>query len=156
MNKKVILTIGIVLVTCLLCVLAVFLVMRGSTKSVDVESETEDEIMVMRDPEEIVDMFLKYTLGTIPGDEVNYEAAKQLLLPEFAEEFTDDSFVPFIYCIQDGPEDVRIAVSDFWSTDETKVVEVEGAYNDEWLLMWYFVVETIAEDNWRISNIDCE
>jgi hypothetical protein len=104
---------------------------------------------------EIVKEYMKYTLGSVPGVSVEYDKAKTLLTPELRKQFKDSMFVPISYCIQNGPDDVRIVST---KTDEkmklTNVV-VEAKYDNKWKKMWNFKTVLVEGKNWKIDKINC-
>lgn len=99
-----------------------------------------------------VNSYMKHTLGTLPDSEIDYEKAKEYMTPAFAEEFDTPMFVPVSYCIQDGPEKVRIdSVEELGG--ET-LVNVSGLYGGDWVTMWTFSLESVNGD-WLINGISC-
>lgn len=102
-------------------------------------------------PSEVVDIYIKSTLGGLPGANLDYELAKQHMTLEFRKEFIDASFVPISYCIQNGPDDIRIDSENI--SDNTAKVRVSGKYGD-WQDMWEFGL-VIQEKEWRIEKIIC-
>ena len=105
-------------------------------------------------PAEVVENYMKHTLGTIPGAEIDYEKAKEYLTDELKAQFVNPMFVPTSYCIQDGPEDMRI-VSDQVVAGGSIGVIVEGKYGGEWIEMWRFLVTPVGNLSWAIEKIQC-
>ena len=105
-------------------------------------------------PAEVVENYMKHTLGTIPGAEIDYDKAKEYLSDELKAQFINPMFVPSSYCIQDGPEDVSI-VSDEIVTGGDVGVVVEGKYGGEWEEMWQFLVIPTGDLSWSINKIEC-
>jgi len=104
----------------------------------------------------VVKKYMTYTLGTTPGATVDYEKAKKFLTPELEAQFTDPMFVPTSYCIQNGPDDVRLIPPEFDENMNRVDVVVEGEYGDgEWMKMWKFQVVPVEGDDWMINKIDC-
>ncbi len=102
-------------------------------------------------PRKIVDSYLKSTLGTIPEANIDYEIAKQYLSAEFKKEFTNPSFVPISYCIQDGPSEVRI---DSEETSNNIAEVIVSAKYGEWQEMWKFGL-IVEQEEWKIDDIVC-
>ena len=102
-----------------------------------------------------VEDYMKLTLGSIPGANVDYERAKQYLTPGLAAQFTTPMFIPASYCIQDGPTDVQVTTVTFNEEYNWVNVIVEGAYGGGWIEMWDFTVVPVEGDNWMINMITC-
>jgi hypothetical protein len=100
-------------------------------------------------PEEVVSQYALYTLGSLGGD-VDYELAKEYLDEGLRAQFTDDSFIPVSYGIQEGPIWANI---EFVSTDEVGMAHVVlyGFYDAGGLLGedWEFVLEK-QKGRWKI------
>ena len=106
-------------------------------------------------PPEVVKAYMKNTLGTIPGAEVDYDKAKQYLSDELNKEFTSPMFVPTSYCIQDGPDDVKIHEEEMGPSAVN--VKVSAEYGGEMQEMWNFELKPSEKDgqDWEISKIEC-
>lgn len=105
-------------------------------------------------PSEVVDSYMHFTLGSISNAEVDYDKAKKYLTDDLKAQFTSHMFVPTSYCIQDGPDDVRID-SDKVAGSTIEVV-VEGQYGGEWGKMWQFsLIPDKPNMSWLISEIKC-
>ncbi|MCK5015792.1 MAG: hypothetical protein KAS32_01870 [Candidatus Peribacteraceae bacterium] len=102
-----------------------------------------------------VENYMKYTLGSIPRANIDYEQAKKLLTPDFAAQFTTPMFIPATYCIQDGPTDVQVTTVTFNEEYNWANVTVEGAYKGGWMKMWDFTVVPVEGDDWMIHKIEC-
>lgn len=103
-------------------------------------------------PTVIVENYLKATLGTIPEAQIDYETAKKYLTSDLAAKFDNLGFVPLSYCIQDGPQNVRIKSEE--SSGDKAAVKVEASWGDEWTERWEFVL--IKESGqWKINQINC-
>ena len=105
--------------------------------------------------QDIVDTYIKLTLGGLPGSNIDYEMAKTLMTPDFASEFTTPMFIPATYCIQDGPEDIRITGVSFNEDMNWAEATVVGAYHGGWQDMWKFTVVPVEGDGWLINEIEC-
>jgi hypothetical protein len=102
-----------------------------------------------------VDTYMKLTLGSIPGANIDYERAKQYLTPSLATQFTTPMFIPASYCIQDGPSDVRVTSVTFDDNANMATARVEGAYHGGWIHLWNFTVVPVEGDDWMIHMITC-
>ena len=105
--------------------------------------------------EDTVMKYMKNTLGMIPGADIDYDSAKVYLTPDLEAEFTTLMFVPTSYCIQDGPEDVKIIEANYDEKYNWTDVVVQGQYGGEWMDMWNFVVVPVEGDEWMINEIKC-
>lgn len=101
-------------------------------------------------PFTIVDQYTKATLGTIPGAKVDYEKAKEYLADNLRKQFTDLSFVPLSYGIQDGPTEVKIEKENISGNKAT--VKVIGFYGGEPGRIWEFNL-ILEQNQWKISEI---
>ncbi|MCD4761091.1 hypothetical protein K8R42_04295 [bacterium] len=104
-------------------------------------------------PTEVVDLYMHLTLGSIPQAEIDYEAAKSHLTDDLKTQFVNPMFIPVSYCIQDGPEEVRI-ISDEITGSVIEVV-VEGQYGGAWQEMWNFSLVSDGDLSWLIQKITC-
>lgn len=100
-------------------------------------------------PVDITEQFMLYTLGTLPGAEINYIKAKQLASSALRAEWTSDDFVPQFYGIQEGPDTFEV-VSQTTTGDES-VVLVDVKWG-EMMLRWAFTL--VYEDgSWKVNSI---
>jgi len=107
-------------------------------------------------PTEVVEIYMKHTLGSIPNSNIDYDKAKKYLSSELKKKFTDSMFVPTSYCIQDGPTDVKI-ISDEVDASSISIV-VSALYGSEWKNMWKFSLspDKASDSNyWLIKEIEC-
>jgi hypothetical protein len=105
-------------------------------------------------PAELVQMYMDHTLGTLPNADIDYDEAKTYLTDDLRAQFQTPAFVPASYCIQDGPEDVKI-VSDKIGEGGSVHVDVDGLYGDAWQNMWRFYVVPDGNYGWLIEKIEC-
>ena len=103
----------------------------------------------------VVVEYMNYTLGSIPGSEIDYEKAKKLLTPNLKEQFTSSVFIPTSYCIQDGPQEVRVKSAIYNDTYNWIKTIVEVNYSDGWYDMWEFRVVPVEGDRFWINEIKC-
>jgi len=116
-------------------------------------SITTDQVKALNAPQDVVTSYMKQTLGTIPGSSLDYISAKLLLTSTYQEQFTDSSFVPISYCIQDGPDDVRID-SETSLGDSAASIQVSARWGADWQVVWVF--QLVLENNqWRIADLIC-
>ena len=104
----------------------------------------------------IVEEFMACTLGTIPQvcpSSNKDNVAKKHLTLEMRTSYNSETFIPSSYCIQDGPEDVRV-------DSETEAggfayVLVSAKYGtDDFTPSWNFIL--IEQDGeWKIKEIQC-
>jgi len=91
---------------------------------------------------EIVNDYMLFTLGTLPGAKVDYEQAKPLMSEEFRTQFVDTMFIPMTYGIQDGPEKIKIIKN--YQEAGAELVDVQGYWGGEAGKVWTF--RLIMED----------
>ena len=105
---------------------------------------------------EVVDNYMKHTLGMIPDSDLDFDGAKKYLTPDLRAQFTDSMFIPNSYCMQNGPDDVRITQAEFNEEMNWVDVVVEGKYDPwEWEEMWNFQVVPVEGNDWLINKIEC-
>ena len=107
--------------------------------------------------EEVVNNYMNLTLGSIPSAEINFGKARMFLVPGLQTQLeTDPAFIPMSYCMQNGPDEVRITQTEFNEEMNWVDVVVEGKYGDwEWEEMWNFQVVPVEGDEWIINKIEC-
>ena len=105
------------------------------------------------DPKIVVSSYMQNTLGSIPNAKVDYESAKKYLSSGLKKQFKTPAFVPQSYCIQDGPDNVKIDSSKI-NGDEA-VVKISGSYGGTWTKMWDFKLKKDSKNNWEITKIKC-
>lgn len=88
-------------------------------------------------PTDITENFILYTLGTVPGANVNYDKARTLMSANILDQYTedDDSFVTDFYGIQQGPDTYEMREQTV-NGDEA-VVRVDVLYG-EMMQAWAF------------------
>lgn len=104
----------------------------------------------------VVEEFMACTLGTIPqkcpSDDKD-SVAKDHLTLEMRADYNSDTFIPFTYCIQMGPDNVRID-SEIENGGFT-YVKVSAKYGtDDYYPMWNFIL-VIQDGEWKIKEIQC-
>ncbi|MCD4705581.1 hypothetical protein K8R61_00685 [bacterium] len=143
MNRKIILLfIAVVLV--ILIIITCYII----NPELDCNPNTEEAAQV-------VITYMNYTLGTLPNSNVDYDKAKKFLAHNLVVEFGNPMFVPVSYCIQDGPDNVRIFSSEYNKEMNWAEIVVESEYGNEWNQMWKFFVVQVESDDWMINKIQC-
>ncbi|KKQ74324.1 MAG: hypothetical protein US94_C0007G0001 [Berkelbacteria bacterium GW2011_GWB1_38_5] len=97
---------------------------------------------------QVVENFMKYSLGTLPGAEVNYEKARAYLSDNMKAQYPDDNWVPMLYGIQDGPTSVKFISEN--DTGDSVVLRYDPTWG-EMSSGWAF---TLEKDNnkWFITG----
>jgi len=109
------------------------------------ESETLSEELT---PNEVVQVFMYSTLGTLPGAEIDYDLARSYMTDELKSQHSGDSWVPGFYGIQDGPTSIKF-ISENISGDSATV-----RYDPSWGEMglgWAFILKNV-DGEWLISE----
>lgn len=115
-------------------------------------ASTTPTTQVSESPDQIVLKYIKYTLGGIPGATIDYNAAKNLVSYELAQQLSDSSFVPLSYCIQNGPDDVKVSLDS--NSGTVAYVTASANYGGTWDKMWEFEVVN-GSNGWKIKYIKC-
>ncbi len=110
---------------------------------------TQDMTVEGDSPTDVTENFIVYTLGTVPGAELDYDKARLLMSKAHQAEFTEDSFIPQFYGIQDGPDTYEMKIQAINGNDAS--VKVDVLYG-EMMLGWAFML--VKEDGqWKIDGI---
>jgi len=93
--------------------------------------------------------FMKLTLGTLPGAQVDYEKAREYLSDTMKVQYSGDGWVPRFYGIQDGPDSVSFISEN--PTEDGVVLRYDAIWGQEVGLGWAF---TMVKDNnkWYIDG----
>ncbi len=129
---------------------------NNNNQAINKEKSLPPPLVIPPLPAEAVEIYMRHTLGAIPNAKIDYDQAKKYLSDELKQQFTNSSFVPASYCIQDGPTDVKI-ISDEIKTSSISVV-VGALYGNKWHEMWEFILipdKTNKDNHWLISEIKC-
>ena len=102
-------------------------------------------------PTDVVDEFIRVTLGTVPGAAVDDDRARVLMTVAYANEFASPEFVPITYGIQEGPTGYEIAAEEV--SGSTASVTVLGYWGADPGRQWRFVLEEEA-GLWRVADIE--
>ena len=80
-------------------------------------------------PRQVVENFMKYSIGTIPTATLNFNAARAYLPDDLKAEFSDDaSFAARYYGYQEGPSSVEIVSENIKGEDAS--VKVNALWGD--------------------------
>lgn len=154
--KKIIIVIPIVL----LGLLGLYLFKDGGNEplrfnpidSPDTASDTGQK-KTSESPADVVEQYMRYTLGTLPDAALDYSFAKQLLTADLALQWTDDSFVPLSYGIQQGPD--KVEINDESVGGNTATVKVSAYWGNEMGRKWTFTLTSLGT-SWQISDLSIE
>lgn len=99
-------------------------------------------------PKQVVENFMKYTLGTIPGASINYDKARTYLSDTMQAQYSGENWVQEFYKIQDGPTSVQIISEN--TADDVTTIKINAFWGDTGLA-WVF---TLAKDGnkWYIDG----
>lgn len=104
----------------------------------------------------VVEEFMACTLGTIPNKcptDNKDKTAKEHLTMGMRADYNSDTFVPYNYCIQQGPDNVKI-ISETESSSFAYVTVSAKYGSDEYVPSWMFTL--IKQDGeWKIKAIQC-
>jgi len=103
-------------------------------------------------PSRVVQAYMNATLGTLPSTSLNYEIAKEFLTENLRAQFTDDSFVPKSYGIQQGPDEIKIKSENI--DGNSAIVAVQAFYGKEIGVLWNFTLELEDGLLWKIAEIE--
>jgi len=115
------------------------------------KSTPQTEEKAVLPPRQVVEAFIKTTLGTVPGAEVDYDYAKKLMTADYRAEFKTPMFVPQTYGIQDGPTNYQFKDEEI--TGNTAMVTVLGLWGTENQMYWQFELEK-EKGEWKVSFIN--
>ena len=137
-----ILTLSLVLVGC----------NGGKTTTTDkTTTDTSTTETAIFSPTKVVETFMKATLGSIPGAEIDYDKARTLMTTEYAAEFTTPMFIPQAYAMQDGPDSYEVTDEEILT--DTATVTVLGHWGTENQMYWMFELKKEAGD-WKLDFIN--
>lgn len=105
----------------------------------------------LESPASVVEDFVRATLGTVPGADLDYDLARSLMTAGYATEFGSPEFVPLAYGIQEGPTAYDIEAEQV--SGRTATVEVAGYWWGELGRRWAFSLQQ-EEGAWKIAAID--
>lgn len=97
---------------------------------------------------QVVENFMKYTLGTLPGAQLNDEKARAYLSDTMQAQYVGEGWVARFYGIQDGPTSIKFI------SENTAEEEVTVRYDPSWgemSLGWAFILVK-DNDKWFING----
>jgi len=119
-----------------------------TTTPTPIAQTTIDMTSTGTSPSDVTESFILSTLGTVPGAQINYEKAKKYISADLLAQWTDDSFIPTFYGIQDGPEAYEIKTQSI--SGDTASVKVDVTYG-EMMTGWAFML--VKENGaWKIDE----
>lgn len=124
--------------------------LQTTTAPAKITSNPTKNGLPLDSPSVVVSQYLKHTLGTIPGADLNENMAKTYLAPALQSQFVDSSFIPLSYGIQEGPESVEIVSEQI--SGQNAHVTVNGFYGGSIGKTWLFEL-TIIDQSWKINQI---
>lgn len=107
--------------------------------------------MATYSPKEVVDMYIKATLGTTPGAVIDPTLAKTLLGGDMKANFNEYEFIPMSYGIQQGPDEVEYVEEKI--VGDTAFVRIWGYWGEDIGRDWTFTLEHEAGE-WLITNLE--
>ncbi len=99
-------------------------------------------------PKQTVENFMKYTLGTLPGAQIDYDKARAYLSDTMKAQYSGENWVPSFYGIQDGPTSVKFISEN--TSDETLTLRYDPSWG-ETSLGWSFILEKDG-NKWYING----
>jgi len=103
-------------------------------------------------PYQVTTYYFQNMMGSIPGGIYKPEIAKSYTTAQLASKLDDLSFAPTSFCIQDGPDDIRVDTGKINKKDAT--VKVSGKYGGTWQQLWEISLVK-QKDGWKVSEIEC-
>ncbi|MEW6408395.1 MAG: hypothetical protein AB1465_06950 [Patescibacteria group bacterium] len=99
-------------------------------------------------PTEVVEIFMKATLGTLPGAKIDYDFAKNLMTDDLKAKHTGEGWVPQFYGIQDGPVSIKFISQN--TVGDNAYVRFDPSWG-EMSLGWLFTLKKVG-NNWLIDD----
>ncbi len=99
-------------------------------------------------PKQVVENFMNYTLGTLPGAQINYEKARAYLTDNMQAQYSGENWVPAFYGIQDGPTSVKFISEN--SSGESVTLRYDPSWG-EMSLGWTFILDQDG-NKWYING----
>lgn len=115
----------------------------------EVPVTTRDMTVEGNSPTDIAERFILCTLGTVPGSRIDYAKARSLMSAARQAEFTDDSYIPSFYGIQDGPDRYEMKLQTISGNSASVTVDV--VYG-EMMMGWAFLMVREGGE-WRVDGI---
>ncbi len=100
-------------------------------------------------PKKAVENFMNYSIGTLPSANLNFDAARTLLVANLQSQFSDDNtFAAQFYGYQDGPTSVEITGENINGSSASVTVNANWG---EMGLGWAFSLIKVG-NQWLISD----
>ena len=112
----------------------------------DQATQTEKEPAVA--PTKVAENFILSTLGTVPGAKIDYEEAKTYMTEGLKAQFTENTFIPEFYGIQQGPDGYEMKTETI--NGDTASVKVDAKYGAT-MQSWAFILVKEASE-WKIDE----
>lgn len=124
-------------------------VSSSPTKTATPNQTTTTSTQAEETPQQVVENFMKYTLGTLPGASINYDKARDYLSDTMQAQYSGEGWVPRFYGIQDGPDSVVFKFEN--QTEDGVVLRYDALWGNEVGIGWAF---TMAKDGnkWYIDG----
>lgn len=109
---------------------------------------TATSMQAEKTPKQVVENFMKYTLGTLPGAQIDYQKARAYLTDNMQAQYSGENWVSSFYGIQDGPTSVKFI------SENTSGESVTLRYDPSWgemSLGWAFILDQDG-NNWFING----
>ena len=123
---------------------------QTSTKN---QTNTKESAPIEKEPSvsptKVSENFILATLGSVPGAKIDYEKSKTYLSKNLKGQFTEDTFIPEFYGIQQGPDDYEMKTETI--NEDSASVKVEVKYGDM-IGSWAFIL--VKENGeWKIDEL---
>ncbi len=148
---------GIIIVTAILVGGGIYLWVQNQEKEGQTSTQNQNistssrmvELPRPVSPTNVTENFILATLGTVPGALINYDEAKTLLSEKLKAEFTQDTFIPEFYGIQQGPDSYEMKTETI--SNATASVKIDVKYGSM-MEAWAFVLVKEAGE-WKINEL---
>lgn len=129
---------------------------KTNTNEENSSAAEEESTKPSQKASKVVEEFMSCTLGTIPqkcSSDNKDEVAKKHLTLEMRTDYNSSGFIPTTYCIQEGPNDVRIDSE--YEDGGFAYVMVSAKYgSDDFQPFWNFIL-VVQDGEWKIKEIQC-
>ncbi len=145
---------GIIILTAVLAGGGVYLWMESRNDKTSTQNQTTSDQSTQTEkepavaPTKVAENFILSTLGTVPNAEINYEEAKTYMSEELKAQFTEDTFIPEFYGIQQGPDGYEMKTETI--NGDTSSVKVDAKYG-AMMQSWAFILVKEASE-WKIDE----
>lgn len=153
-SSQIFIILGIIILTAALVGGGVYLWMQNKEDQTSAKNQTaaKESTQTEKEPQvtptKVAENFILATLGTVPGAKIDYEKAKTYLSKKLKTQFTQDTFVPEFYGIQQGPDGYEMKTESV--NGDAASVKFDVKYGDT-LESWSFLL--VKEDGeWKIDE----